>query len=91
MDKKIAGLLGAAAALTTMRTEIPIEDELASLLRDTQFVVVGIKDFNAVLRPFGEGRAMPSIFLRAIGAWLRLAGPARHFEFGSTRLQSWIY
>ena len=38
------------------RTEIPIEDELVSLLRDTQFVVVGIKDFNAVLRPFGEPR-----------------------------------
>jgi hypothetical protein len=33
---------------------------------------------------------MPGVFLRAIGARLRLSGPARHFELGTARLQSRI-
>src|SRR5580700_2288247 len=55
-----------------------------------QLVLIGVKDLDAVLRAFGKRRAMPGIFVRAVGARRRLAGPARHFELGLARPQARI-
>jgi hypothetical protein len=63
--------------------KIPVEDEPAILFADPKLVVVRVKDFDAVLGAFGKRRAVPSVFLRAVGPRLGLAGPAGHFELGS--------
>src|SRR5580700_11762186 len=55
-----------------------------------QLVLIGVKDLDAVLRAFGKRRAMPGIFVRAVGARCRLASPARHFELGLARPQARI-
>src|SRR6185437_2357836 len=70
--------------------EIAVEYPFSVLLRDVQLVLVGIEDLDAVLGAFGEGGAMPGIFVAAVGARRRLAGPARHFQFGPPRLQAGI-
>ncbi len=44
------------------RPKIAVEDELAILLRDVELIALGIENLDAVLRPFGEGSAMPGIF-----------------------------
>src|ERR1700745_1035436 len=61
------------AAIVGARSEIAVENKLAVCPSDPKFVVIGIEDLDAVLRAFGKRRAMPSEFLRAIGAWLWLA------------------
>src|ERR1700689_5491324 len=58
--------------------------------RNVQLVLLRVKDLDAVLRAFGEGRAMPGIFVRAGGSPRRLPAPARHFELGLARPQARI-
>src|SRR6516165_3749809 len=70
-------------AIVGARSEIAVEDELAVFPADAKLVVIWIEDFNAVLRALSERRAMPGIFLRAVGARLGLTRPARHFELGA--------
>src|SRR6476661_8834234 len=75
-------------AFLRRRPEIAVEHELAILLRDLKLVVVGIEDFDSVLRSFGERHAVPGVFVRAVLARCRLPGPAGHFKLGPARLQS---
>src|SRR6516162_9840570 len=78
-------------AIVGARSEIAVEDELAVFPADAKLVVIWIEDFNAVLRALSERRAMPGIFLRAVGARLGLTRPARHFELGAARREPGIY
>src|SRR6202008_3874524 len=71
------------AAVVGARSEITVENKLAVCPADPKLVVIGIEDLDAVLRAFGKRCAMPSEFLRAIGARLWLTRPARHFKLGS--------
>src|SRR5215469_5356853 len=71
--------------------EVAVKYELAAFPADAKLLIMRIEHLDAVLRAFGEGCAMPSIFLRAVGARLWLAGPARHFELGPSRRELGIY
>ena len=68
-------------------SEIAVEDKFAVFSRDVQFVLIGIKNLNPILRALGEWRAMPSVLVRAVGARLRLARPAWHLELCPSRPQ----
>jgi len=71
-------------------SNIAVENPFAVFFRNPQFVFIGIKELDSVLRTFGEWGAMPWIFVGIIGARLGLAGPAGHFELGSSGRQSGI-
>src|SRR5262252_715003 len=73
------------------RSEIAVEGKLAVFPADAKLVVIWIEDFDAVLRALGKRRAVPGIFLRAVGARLGLTRPARHFELGAARREPGIY
>ena len=45
-----------------------------------EVIFVRVSAFDPVLRPFGEGHAVPGVFVRAIAARLGPTGPAGHFE-----------
>src|SRR5579872_2729138 len=53
--------------------------------RDMQFVVVGIKQLDPVLRAFRERHAMPNLLARAGSTRFAAARPARDFELGPPR------
>src|SRR5579863_1582755 len=78
-------------AFVGRRPKIAVENELAVFFADPKLVAIGIENLDAVLRAFGERRAMPSVFLRAVGARFGLACPTRHFELGLSRLEVGIY
>ena len=61
------------------RAKISIEDKAAVFLGDEKLVLVGIEDLDAVLRSLDEGRAMPRIFMRAVGG-AEVARPTRAFR-----------
>ena len=79
------------AAIVWARSEIAIKNKLAAFPADVKLVVMRIEDLDAVLGAFRERCAMPSEFLRAIGARLWLACPTRHFELGPVRREPGIY
>ena len=68
--------------------EIAFQHHLAVALRDAQFVVERIEQLDAVLRAFDERHAVPGVFVRAVPARLRLAGPARHLHLRAARHQA---
>jgi hypothetical protein len=69
------------------RSPISIEDQFAVFGTDVQFIVVGIKQFDPVLRAFRKRNAVPHLLTRAIRARFALAGPSGNLEFGSARRQ----
>ena len=56
-------------------SKIAVENPFAVFFRNPQFVFIGIKELDSVLRTFGEWGAMPWIFVGIIGA--RLGWPAQ--------------
>jgi hypothetical protein len=70
------------------RAEIAFQHDFTGAFGDVQLIVVGIEQFDAVLRAFGERHAVPDLFVRAVLARLGLASPARHFELGPARPQA---
>ena len=67
------------------RAEIAIEPQGPVDGADDELIVVGIEQFDAVLGAFRKRRAMPGVFLRAVGARLALSRPAGNFEPGAAR------
>jgi hypothetical protein len=68
------------ATIVGAGAEISVKDQLAVF-----------PDLNPVLRAFGEGGAMPGVFLRSVGARFSLAGPAGHFELGPAQREPRVY
>src|SRR5579872_5452593 len=61
------------------------QNQLSVARADVQFIVVGIEQFDSVLRALRKRNAMPHLFMRTIGAGLTLSGPSGNLELGPAR------
>src|SRR5665213_4502573 len=66
-------------------SEIAVEQHFAVALRDAQFAIVRVEQFNAVLRTLGKRHAMPNLLMRTVLTRFSIATPTGHFKFGSAR------
>src|SRR5450756_2783918 len=69
------------------RAPVSLHDQMAVPGTDMQFIVVGVKQLDAVLRAFRERNAVPDLFARTIGARFALACPSGNLELGPARRQ----
>ena len=91
VEDYFVGVAGADLALDRVEKivgKIRLQLQLAVFGGDDQLIVEGVKYFNSILSRLGKGHAVPGVFVRAVLARRRLAGPAGHFELGPARLQS---
>jgi hypothetical protein len=70
--------------------EVAVEHQLPIACRNAQFVVERIKQLDAVGRAFGEGNAVPRVFMRALPPGRRLSRPPRNFHLGAPRRQTFL-